>query len=198
MAFDYSLSRTKEQMKSVRKKTCFLTFLVTIFFWNLSNQLSGATYQFNLDSGFLMQPTSQYYHFAYGASLESTFLKKKYFRLDYVERPKFSAQGFEDQDSLMAMSFGFNLVENGFGPFSVDSYLGYGSAQGYIKELSTGEARSYSISGPMLTARLAKNWSRFSISILHQYFVGLATPEEIDAYVAWPMSITKLSIGVVL
>jgi hypothetical protein len=159
--------------------------------------MQSLAYELSVDSGLLMQPTSQYYHLAYGVSAEAEFSKLKFMRIDYTQRPKFSAAGFEDQDSLASVSLGLNLAKKLLRTFDLDSYLGYGTASGYISNSSTNEKRSYSINGPILTAKASQKWKRFSVAVYHQYFVGLSTPEETRAYVAWPVSVSKLAVGVI-
>lgn len=174
-----------------------LKYFFVIFTLSVFTSLTLHGFELSVDSGLLMQPTSQYYHVTYGVSGETEIFKQKFIRFDFSQRPKFTAAGYEDQDSLGSLSLGLNLAKNLLHHFDLESYLGYGTASGYISEVSTGEKRSYSINGPILTAKISKKWKRLTLALSHQYFVGLSTPQETKANVAWPVSVTKFSVGVI-
>ena len=70
-------------------------------------------------TGTMQQPTSNYFHFAYGAYLGvETESKGFQIQLGYMERPKFDSLGFEDQEAASFILVGTNLIDFGWHGFS--------------------------------------------------------------------------------
>lgn len=148
-------------------------------------------------SGIMLQPNSQYFHAFYGAAgtlkdNASLFLAS----LTYLERPKFTAAGFSDQEQGLFLTVGRELflVRDG----ALQASAGMGRQQGYLSEDGSKAVRTYGLNGLTAEAKLLYTYRQAQLSIGHLSFVGFDGREQLRAYVAWPFSYFHVGIGLVL
>lgn len=144
----------------------------------------------------MMQPASQYHHAVYGLSADiATDAQSLVGRVLYIERPKFRANGFEDQDAGAFGLIGTKVTKTK--NHGLSAFLGAGKMSGYIREMeASGESRSYKLYGICAAVEYSGNWKALSGSIGHQTFVGYGTKEQREAYVAWPFNFILATVGV--
>ena len=161
-----------------------------------TNGLAG-TLRPTVVSGVMQQPTSQYYHLAYGAQLD--FARKDdaaLMRWQYIERPAFHSSGYVDQDFSAAFFFGANVLKKD--RFGMTALVGGGYAWGYIKEETVDLPKHESFSLPGIATALEARWTTrlLDVRLTHQVMVCQNSKVELEAYVAWPFTWTLLSISI--
>jgi len=180
----------------------FLTFLGLLLATITQNCL-GITYSIGPAAGLMQQPTSHYYHYVYGTYAEvSADSRKFYIKALYLERPKFSASGFSDQEFG---GFGFvgTKLTSAKKPYAINTLLGGGKISGYIKQDETSSdqsypTRKYTLNGVALGIEASITISKVHASLFHQTFIGLSSQEDYDANVAWPFNFFVAKVGVYL
>ncbi len=139
-------------------------------------------------SGVMVQPTSSYYHFVYGGLLEASFFTRKLIvRASYIERPEFSHNGFSDQEFGTFGHIGSQLTKTK--THGLTAFLGYGQMIGYVKyeeESLPENKRSFIVKGPSALLEYHVKLAQLDFSVAHQSFTGVASDEQLDAFVAWP------------
>ena len=139
--------------------------------------------------GLMQQPSSEYYSAIYGA--EAMIGEDYVTTFSYLERPKFRASGFEDQERGYFLLSGAKLTKNKTG--GLFAKLGFGTMQGYIKSLDNNQQSSYSLSGPAAEVQYIFSSSFGEISVAHRMFAAYSTSEQFSAYVLWPYSYFTLN-----
>lgn len=174
------------------KKIVFACFLIGINL--LSDHAFSVTYEVSTLGGLMTQPSSSYYHGAYGASFNVGVLKDKLlFEINYMERPKFNSAGFEDQESGQFISIGTKLNQSK--SHHLAAMFGYGSMQGYIKELKgERDERAFKLSGPIMSIGYKYQIGSFLFGVVHHTFSGVEE-DQLEAKVIWPYNffMTQLS-----
>jgi len=169
----------------------------------LSSESLAISYSVGPAAGLMQQPTSQYYHYVYGSYAEvSTDDRKVYLKALYLERPRFNASGFSDQEFV---GFGFigTQLTSAKKPYAINALVGGGKISGYIRQNnSDGEqsysSRSYALNGAALGVEASMTFSKFHASLFHQTFIGLSSQEDYDADVVWPFNFFVAKIGLYL
>ena len=134
--------------------------------------------------GLMQQPASEYYTAIYGG--EATIGEEYVTTMSYLERPKFRASGFEDQERGYFLFGGAKLTHGKIG--GLFAKLGFGTMQGYIKSLEDGTSSTYSLSGPAAELQYIFSWRLGELSFAHRMFAAYSTKEQFKAYVLWPYS----------
>ncbi len=181
-----------------------LIFAIIGAFLALSSSVSfGISYSVGPAVGLMQQPTSHYYHYVYGSYLEAgTENRRIYLKAIYVERPKFNASGFSDQEFG-----GFGFLGTQLTPikkyYAINTMIGGGKVSGYIKQNddsggSSYPARKYSLNGLALGVEASVALYKVHASIFHQSFIGLSSQEDYDSDVAWPFNFFLVKVGLYL
>jgi len=146
----------------------------------------------------MQQPTSNYYHAVYGAYLQFASTAESFLtKAIYIERPKFSANGFVDQDNFAMVLFGshFSKKKNQ----GLYGYLGLGQTNGTIEnnteQTYSSNKRSFVMKGAALSMSYRIPIATFNISLNHTQFVGYGNKLELESRVAWPYQITQIEMG---
>lgn len=152
------------------------------------------TVNFGALAATITQPSSQYFHYAYGgyiaiASDKDTVVA----RISYLERPVFSSAGFSDQDSYGQLAFGGQVGQ--WGSLRVNSLVGLGQVYGYLISSQDDESRSYSLRGLSLLAEAGWSFEQMSIYFGHDLFVGRGSAEHTEAFVFWPYTVFYFRLG---
>ncbi len=178
--------------------TC-LCIITGIFLFSENSR--AVTYSVGTNSGFMTQPTSNYYHAVYGGYFDVSLDDKRVFaRASYVERPKFVAAGYIDQDYAFTSFIGTKLT-NLKKPYGLLAGIGYGFAGGYIKpdpdypEI-VGEKRTYKIPGMVAAIEFVAQWRHIDLAFGHQTLIGYAGKDQIEAYVVWPFNFVLFRMGI--
>lgn len=174
---------------------------LSLLIWSfLGGQAFGWTTEVGSNAGLMQQPASQYYHLVYGAVVGAANDSRKFqVRGAYIERPKFSANNYVDQDYGWFGSVGSQLVGNE--KHGLRSFVGYGSMGGYIKAVQDGETverRSYRLYGAAFQLEYAARWRSIWIAASHETFIGMGDRNQTEAYVAWPFNFALVSLGFTL
>jgi hypothetical protein len=148
-------------------------------------------------SGVMLQPNSQYFHLVYGSTLSIRPSSSPLFAsITYALRPRFSANGFSDQDEGYFFTLGKEII---LGPhLRADASAGAGLQQGYLEEDHFHERRDYSLRGIATKADLVYSYQQASLSISHLCFLGIDNREQLRAHVGWPYNFFHLGVGVAL
>lgn len=162
---------------------------------------SAATAYLRPTTGFMMQPASQYYHAIYGFAADAGTDSGSFAgRLMYWERPKFRANGFEDQDSGWFALIGSKVTKTK--NYGLHAWAGTGRVTGFIKatndegiDESGVTSRDYSMPGFAAAIELQADWRSVATSIGHQTLIAYGDKDQRDARVAWPFNFGFLSIG---
>jgi len=145
----------------------------------------------------MMQPSSSYFHAVYGGYIDvASNTQSLIGRGAWIERPKFSANGYIDQDYGGFISAGTKLTESkSHGLFA---FFGFGRMGGFIRSSNPGDEvseRSFSMQGPTASLEYALQWKNLTTSIGHSTFIGFGDRNQTEAYVAWPWNFGTLQIG---
>ncbi len=149
--------------------------------------------------GLMKQPASQYMLAVYGAYGEASNASRSLrLRGMYLQRPRFEAQGFVDQEFASFLYFGSRVMARKYDGVAI--YVGGGQVSGYIKssDSSFSHERSYELNGVSVSAAYELRYNRLEASLEHHSFVGLAGQNQIDAYVGWPFSFFLIRLGVAI
>lgn len=147
-------------------------------------------------SGVMQQPTSQYYHLAYGAQLDLARLDDAaLMRWQYIERPAYHKGGYVDQDFSGAFFIGASVLKKS--QVGVNALLGGGYAWGYLKEEGGDMPRHEGYRLPGIATALEARWttSSFDVRLTHQVMICQNSQAQAEAYVAWPFTWTLLSVS---
>lgn len=152
-------------------------------------------YAYGIQSGMMTQPASAYYYVVYGGYLDLKTDKEVFItRISYLERPKFSSNGFTDQDFS-----GFALLGTKINPKSkyhnLYTYIGYGQVTGYTYKKSDKTLRSSKTTGFDVEIEYLYKTKHFHIGASSILFTGLKDKEQTDAKVAWPYNFLLFKIG---
>ncbi len=141
--------------------------------------------------GLMQQPASEYYTAVYGGEM---MLGEDYVTTaSFLERPKFRASGFEDQERGYFLLSGAKLTEDKIG--GLYAKIGFGTMQGFIKSLDSDRESSYSLSGPAAELQYIFSWKYGEISFAHRMFAAYSTKEQFKAYVLWPYSFFTINFS---
>lgn len=179
----------------VRRKACPVTTLTLALLW-YANAGIAASIRPTAVSGVMQQPTSQYYHLAYGVQLDLARLDDAaLMRWQYLERPAFHKSGYIDQDFSGAFFIGANVLKQR--QVGVNALIGGGYAWGYLKEDGEGVLRHESYRLPGVATALEARWTTpsFDVRVTHQVMICQNSQAQTEAYVAWPFSWTLLSVS---
>lgn len=151
-----------------------------------------------MTAGLLQQPASQYYHYIQGAGAELQLWNSWVVRGQYLERPRFAASGYVDQDFI-------SFVDTGCGFFKwnwleILGYGGVGRAWGYIKReqpLSTSEQNrnDYQMTVFSVTMEAGVHLEFLDVRLGHSQHIGQGDRYQTEAKVAWPFSTYFLSLS---
>lgn len=164
--------------------------------WPLKGEAIG--YHAGSLGGVMVQPTSSYYHLVYGGYGEvgrddGALLV----RGGYLERPKFSSAGFEDQEF-----FGFGLIGSRVfhkKKHGLQIFAGGGQTTAFLRDVAGNlESRRYRVPGLVLLAEYYGRWKAIDVAVQHQAFVGHVSDRQLRAYVAWPYGFFLLRMGIML
>ncbi len=149
-------------------------------------------------AGLMQQPTSQYYHLVYGATLETaTDLEGILGRLTYIERPQFTAMGFADQETFAMASIGTKLTKDK--NHGLYAFVGGGQASGYIKPSSDAthytEQRDFQMRSATFSIEYGWQWRHLFASASHMTMIGIVDKAQSDIRVAWPYQFFLINIG---
>lgn len=152
-------------------------------------------------TGLMQQPSSQYYHEIYGLTGKLFFEDSGFFTsLTYLERPKFKAYGFADQEQFAHLNFGKILIDEKH--YRLDVSVGPGRVWGYVEfdgqipaSLET-NSRDFYINGAAYNTSFSVYLSKVALSISHTFFAGYRDKGDFDSYVLWPYLFFSLGIGV--
>lgn len=160
----------------------------------------GMTVKIGSSGGLMQQPTSHYYHAAYGVSVDlATDSQKGIVRAHYIERPEFRSLGFADKDYGWFGQVGTKVL--GAKDHGLFAFFGMGRMEGYVKADpdridSDVNERKYALPGPTASIEYAWALGPIDLSVNHQTFIGYVSQEEVEAYVAWPYNFFMLQAGV--
>jgi hypothetical protein len=172
-----------------------LACAVVTFIW-LESPALAATVRPAVISGLMQQPTSQYYHFTYGAQMDVARKEDAAIvRWQYLERPAFRRVGYVDQDFSGAMFFGTNVLKSG--QFGVNALVGGGYAWGYLKEEGVASPKREGYKLPGMATALEARWttSLVDVRLAHQVLICQNSKAQLQAYVAWPFTWVLLSLS---
>jgi hypothetical protein len=172
-----------------------LRLLVVSVACGFSSLVFAISYVVSPLTGLMQQPNSQYYHLAYGASV-NVINKNRQHALTavYFERPEFSAEGFDEQETLAHIQWQIFASRTKYGDLMAG--VGFGKVSGYVSN-STGRS-SYSMNALVTSAEIVKRWKSFELAAGHTIYVGGKSEEELNAYVAWPFLTLQLRMGFVI
>jgi len=165
----------------------------------ISKSLFSITFHIGTHSGVMTQPSSNYYHAVYGGYFDLGSDDRWIFsRISYVERPKYSASGYIDQDYASSVVIGTKVTKAK--THGLLAGIGGGIVGGYIKpdpnySDATGEKRSYKLPGLVTMIEYTLDWNHIDLGFGHQTFIGHAESEQLKAYVAWPYNFILIRIG---
>lgn len=181
-------------------KASFFLPLILLFLSSLfSKQLFSITFHVGTHSGVMTQPSSNYYHAVYGGYFDLGTDDRRFFsRVSYVERPKFTAAGYIDQDYAESFIIGTKVTKAK--THGLLAGIGGGLVGGYIKPdpdypEANGEKRSYRLPGISTMIEYSLEWKHIDLGIGHQTFIGHADSEQLRAYVAWPYNFILIRLG---
>ncbi len=148
-------------------------------------------------------PASEYMYAAYGAYAEvGSELRKFVFRLFYMERPEFRANGFADKDSIAAVTIGGQIV--GTKNSGLVVMIGPGRASGYVKVteadlpsvgFTKGASNSYTLNGMLLEADYEFRMSGFQFAVGHQSLSGVPDNRQFAARVGYTFPSFTIKLG---
>ena len=180
-----------------------LLALFAFVFCTWSTEGLGITSYLRPTGGLMMQPASQFHHAVYGITADIANEAESFVgRVVYLERPKFRANGFEDQDSGLFALVGTRVTKGK--NHGLSAFIGGGRMGGYIKETSGdtslgsygASSRSYKLNGLTASLEYAGKWKVLSGSLGHQTFIGYGSKDQRDAYVAWPFNFLFATVGI--
>ena len=177
------------------RKFTLLRLLVVCMVCGYGSFASAISYVVSPLAGLMQQPNSQYYHAAYGASVNIMSKNLRHgLTAVYFERPKFSGEGFEEQETLAHIQWQIFASRSKYGDLMAG--FGFGKASGYVSN-STGRS-SYSMNALVTSAEIVKRWKSFELAAGHTIYVGGKSEQELNAYVAWPFLTLQLRMGFVI
>jgi len=168
--------------------------ILFVILFAFSESLFAGEFRLLSAAGLMQQPSSQYYSTVYGASADfSTDEQTAILRGQYLQRPKYSSVGFEDQDIAYFGFVGTKVTKTkAHGLFA---YAGGGTVQGYVKNIYTEQKSTYSMSGLGLSIEYSAHFGNFVGSFSHTSFSGYADNDQFQAYVVWPYNYFLLQLG---
>ncbi len=176
-------------------RSAFVRLLLTqLLLLSSSAQPAENHLHFQLISGVMLQPNSQYFHSTYGGAFTlSSPYANLHATLSYIERPKFSASGFSDQEAGVFLVLGreIPLKRN----LLLSAAAGIGRQQGFLESPRLDLHRNYHLDGLSTLGELRYSFSPYTFSLIHQTFVGIDGHEQLRSYVAWPFNFFNLAIG---
>lgn len=168
-----------------------------------SFEAKAASFQFAGNSGLMVQPSSNYYLLVYGGWVEGGFFNKDVFlvRGGYMERPRFSASGFVDQEFLGYGLIGARIPSSSKG--NLIALVGWSEVSGFIDKSSKDDEsettrRRYKMAGPSFYVGYRWTFKKWALGFGHQTIVGFAEPQQTAAFVAWPYNLVLAELGWVL
>jgi hypothetical protein len=175
------------------KKSSWIVCLLGVML--TSQWADAASFRPSFAAGLMVPPSSQYYHYVYGAQVD---LARKFdqslVRIQYLQRPKFTSHGYLDQDFSGLVLVGQSIFRHK--NLGVTSLVGGGYAWGYIKSTEGApEQNSYKLPG--LAVAIEGRWSPklMDIRLAHQVLIAHGSTEQLNAYVTWPFNWFVLSIS---
>jgi hypothetical protein len=170
--------------------------LILTLFFLIASSLHAAI-SIHAFSGVMLQPNSQYFHGAYGATITALHQEHHLLAsLTYAQRPKFTANGFADQEQGLFLTAGKEFPLSS--AFACQASAGIGEQKGYLEDLHTHERREYSLRGIAAKGDIFYRFKTFALGLSHISFVGIDGKEQLTSYVAWPYSYFQLSLGVAI
>jgi hypothetical protein len=152
--------------------------------------------------GVMVQPTSSYFLAAYSGFIDvATDSEGVMLRGTYVERPKFSSNGYIDQEYGYFGMVGTKLTKQA--NRGLNCYVGYGAMRGYLavdKEYypdSTAPLRTFRLPGPVVELEYSYSWRHLRLGMEQIVFTGLGDQVQLDARVAWPYNILLINAGLI-
>lgn len=179
------------------RRTATISSYAFLLFFCLSGQAAAITIGAQSISGLMQQPTSQYYHLVYGGNLEVlTESEGVIGRFSYLERPKFVASGFVDQETFLSATIGSKITKaknHGLYAFAGGAY-----AAGYIRpedESSNLDRRGFQMRAATFGLEYGGKWRSFFASVSHQTIIGVINKQQSDINVAWPYQFYLANLG---
>ena len=149
----------------------------------------------------MLQPSSSWYHAAMGLTLDLEAKDQEFVsRLAGLERPKFSANGYEDQDWAAFLLAGSKVARVKYGGLdhSIVALAGAARVGGWIRSTHSFDdvkKRSFIMNGPAFALEWRMRLRAFELSAGHSMFVGFGDETQSRAFVAWPWSFFTLGAG---
>lgn len=182
-----------------------LTVGLLITFMILTNVAAAVTIVPSISGGLMQQPTSNYYLACYGLNIDAETKDSGFIaRGTYVERPKFSSDGFSEQDRSIMGFLGTTALKDAlFTTDSVRAFIGGGQVSGYVKKIrnsttQVAQLRTYNLPGLAASVEYALRLKSTAISLGHTTFIGFAGSEQTSALVAWPYNFYSFAFGFML
>lgn len=171
----------------------------------VANAATAATIVPSISGGLMQQPTSNYYLACYGLTLDAETKDSGFIaRGSYTERPKFSRDGFSEQDRSIMAFLGTTAVKDVvFSKDSVRAFIGGGHVSGYVEKTSRADGqasqiRTYNLPGIAASVEYGLRFKSTALSLGHTTFVGFGGSEQTSALVAWPYNFYSLAFGFLL